>query len=635
MAEESGDLPMTPEITKPNEGNSRRNSMGKASFSNSGEKVLPRYLRASTGSCHDFCKYGRKHASEAKERRPIQKRIIKPAPDSQSPTVTVTVPERKKTSVVKSDPSPFLKSSLDIPEAEIIKQEVSTKSPYVQNVTATSGGQNPVNSEGHSGMKKTAAANLRTSLRPKTRLSEAEIIKREVSTKSPYVQNVNATSGGQNPVNSEVDSGMKKTAAAILRTSPRPKTRLSESPKFNRQEVSSSSEKVNVSSRTVSSKSKETNASSMKLKSPVKRPLSLPDHLGGLSGGRNSDINSGKKMGQPKVAVKKPLTSLRLSLPSPKASFSPNSSNIAVKKAPASPRLPLASPRVSLSPKPSICRIASLNSRKHKSVKVVSPLKNQGKVKNAETEQSKNELKQANNNDLVHEKTLYVIKMETENKSLESDHSASCATELSPSPSSLLPKCIPTSPSSLLQNEEDKEQSEYTETEAEDDYLSESEYEESMSVDGEESLGGEHQGKPKKYGMVHSEDKDSEAMKLHFRRGKIVDIQSESNCPRRLKFRRGRVLGQNQNLKADSRRSFKKRGVDDEMNSTKPRSQKVVLRHQDVQGKKDSQVLFNNVIEQTASKLVETRKSKVKALVGAFETVISLQESKPSANVLT
>lgn len=582
MAEESGDLPMTPEITKPNEGNSRRNSLGKASFSNSGEKVLPHYLRASTGSCHDFCKYGRKHASEAKERRPIQKRVTKPAPDNQSPTVSVTVPERKKTSVVKSDPSLFLKSSFDIPEAEIIKWEVSTKSPYVQNVTASS--------------------------------------------------------GGQNPVKSEVHSGMKKTAAAKLRTSPRPKPCLSESVKFNMQEVSSSSEKVNISSRNVSSKSKETiasskNAISMKLKSPVKKPLSLPDHLGGLSGGRNSDVNTGKKMGQPKVAAKKPLTSPRLSLPSPKASFSPNPSKVAVKKAPASPRLPLASPRVSLSPKPSICRVAGLNSRKHKSLKVLSPLKNQDKK--AETGHSKNELKQANNNDLVHEKTLYVIKMETENKSLESDQYASCAVESSPSLSSMLTKCIPTSPSSSLQNEEDREQSEYTETEAEDEYLSESEYEESMSVDGEESLGGEHQRKPKKDGMVLSEDKDSEAMKLHFRRGKIVDIQSESHGPRRLKFRRGRVLGQNQNPKADGRRSFKKGGVDDEINGSKPGSQKVVLRHQDVQGKKDSQVLFNNVIEQTASKLVETRKSKVKALVGAFETVISLQENKPSANVVT
>lgn len=71
------------------------------------------------------------------------------------------------------------------------------------------------------------------------------------------------------------------------------------------------------------------------------------------------------------------------------------------------------------------------------------------------------------------------------------------------------------------------------------------------------------------------------------------------------------------------------------MNDSQPNSEKVVLRHQDVQGKKDSQLLFNNVIEQTASKLVESRKSKVKALVGAFETVISLQETKPSANVVT
>lgn len=52
-------------------------------------------------------------------------------------------------------------------------------------------------------------------------------------------------------------------------------------------------------------------------------------------------------------------------------------------------------------------------------------------------------------------------------------------------------------------------------------------------------------------------------------------------------------------------------------------AQVVVLRHQDVQ-QKDDQGLFNNVIEETATKLVKSRKSKVKALVGAFETVISL-----------
>ncbi|PIN15930.1 hypothetical protein CDL12_11422 [Handroanthus impetiginosus] len=44
-------------------------------------------------------------------------------------------------------------------------------------------------------------------------------------------------------------------------------------------------------------------------------------------------------------------------------------------------------------------------------------------------------------------------------------------------------------------------------------------------------------------------------------------------------------------------------------------------------GKKDSAV-SNDVIEETANKLREQRKNKVKALAGAFETVISLQESK-------
>ncbi|XAR71038.1 hypothetical protein NMG60_11028118 [Bertholletia excelsa] len=43
------------------------------------------------------------------------------------------------------------------------------------------------------------------------------------------------------------------------------------------------------------------------------------------------------------------------------------------------------------------------------------------------------------------------------------------------------------------------------------------------------------------------------------------------------------------------------------------------------QGKKDSQA-YNDVIEKTASKLMEKRRNKVRALVGAFETVISLQE---------
>ncbi|XP_016432944.1 uncharacterized protein LOC107759499 [Nicotiana tabacum] len=48
--------------------------------------------------------------------------------------------------------------------------------------------------------------------------------------------------------------------------------------------------------------------------------------------------------------------------------------------------------------------------------------------------------------------------------------------------------------------------------------------------------------------------------------------------------------------------------------------------HQVVQGKNKESVVSNNVIEETASKLRKQRKNKVRALAGAFETVISLQD---------
>ncbi|KAL2544569.1 uncharacterized protein Fot_13802 [Forsythia ovata] len=50
-------------------------------------------------------------------------------------------------------------------------------------------------------------------------------------------------------------------------------------------------------------------------------------------------------------------------------------------------------------------------------------------------------------------------------------------------------------------------------------------------------------------------------------------------------------------------------------------------KQEDSEKKKDS-TLSNDVIEETASKLREQRKNKVKALAGAFETVISLQDPK-------
>ncbi|PHT27964.1 hypothetical protein CQW23_32431 [Capsicum baccatum] len=122
---------------------------------------------------------------------------------------------------------------------------------------------------------------------------------------------------------------------------------------------------------------------------------------------------------------------------------------------------------------------------------------------------------------------------------------------------------------------------------------------------------------------------DSALVKLKFRRGKIVDLQQETSSPKRLTFRWGRHVGESQDNNI-RKRILKTRGVDGDKSNTIPISGKIVFRHHDVQEKKDVQGLLNNVIEETASKLVETGKSKVKALVGAFETVISLH-NKPSA----
>ncbi|KAG9128717.1 hypothetical protein Leryth_022893 [Lithospermum erythrorhizon] len=141
-------------------------------------------------------------------------------------------------------------------------------------------------------------------------------------------------------------------------------------------------------------------------------------------------------------------------------------------------------------------------------------------------------------------------------------------------------------------------------------------------------------------GMTHKKgiavmlkDKDSSLTKMKFQRGRTVELQSANSGPRKLKFRRAKVLLVNQDGKADVTKNFRKAVI----NKARviPKARKVVLRHRSVEGKKDAQGLFNNVIEETASKLVQSRKSKVKALVGAFETVISLQDTNPSSSVVT
>ncbi|XP_059639482.1 uncharacterized protein LOC132281835 [Cornus florida] len=151
-----------------------------------------------------------------------------------------------------------------------------------------------------------------------------------------------------------------------------------------------------------------------------------------------------------------------------------------------------------------------------------------------------------------------------------------------------------------------------------------------------ESKKVEKKSRSRRVGRVGSEDRDRSPRKLNFRRAKLVDVNHENNDPRKLRFRQGKALGENQNGKADTKRRILRRSISDvKPIATKAETVEVVLRHQDVEDKKDVQNLFNEVIEETASKLLRDRNSKVKSLVGAFETVISLQDTKSAATAKT
>ncbi|PHT27669.1 hypothetical protein CQW23_32719 [Capsicum baccatum] len=80
--------------------NTKRQSTGKLNAPDNGQDVIPHYSRASTGSFHDFCKYGRKHSSEANPWHSLSKRKNKLPADEQSPARTL-VGEEKRGTLVK------------------------------------------------------------------------------------------------------------------------------------------------------------------------------------------------------------------------------------------------------------------------------------------------------------------------------------------------------------------------------------------------------------------------------------------------------------------------------------------------------------------------------------------------------
>ncbi|XP_066356935.1 uncharacterized protein [Miscanthus floridulus] len=123
--------------------------------------------------------------------------------------------------------------------------------------------------------------------------------------------------------------------------------------------------------------------------------------------------------------------------------------------------------------------------------------------------------------------------------------------------------------------------------------------------------------------------------KLTFRRGKVLNPdESSGSTPRRLRFRPAIAAADATARSRGGRIASRRTGGGGGAAARGAGAEVVVLRRRQdgKETKKQEPGLFNNVIEETASRLVaEARKSKVKALVGAFETVISLQETSKAA----
>ena len=117
---------------------------------------------------------------------------------------------------------------------------------------------------------------------------------------------------------------------------------------------------------------------------------------------------------------------------------------------------------------------------------------------------------------------------------------------------------------------------------------------------------------------------NSATFKLRSKSSTAPVLPSEQEKPTRLRFRKGRAAGEESSGGIQLRaRSLRRRGSSMSGSATGFIVPEVMLRHQKTLERKKSRRLSNNLIEETASRLAKSRKSRVKSLVGAFETLFS------------
>ncbi|KAM3255140.1 hypothetical protein ACQJBY_048506 [Aegilops geniculata] len=117
---------------------------------------------------------------------------------------------------------------------------------------------------------------------------------------------------------------------------------------------------------------------------------------------------------------------------------------------------------------------------------------------------------------------------------------------------------------------------------------------------------------------------NSATFKLRSKSSKAPILPSEQDKPTRIRFRKGRAAGEESSVSIQLRvRSLRRRGSGLSGAHAGFVVPEVTLRHQKTLERKKSRRLSNNLIEETASRLAKSRKSRVKSLVGAFQTLFS------------
>ena len=583
MAEASTEIPLIPDTIEPESSGVQRNVTEKTSSQSSGVKILSRYLRASTGSCHDFCKYGRKHEVEAKARVPIQKYITARRGEGWDLDQTAASADRK----IK-----FSISSKSSPDSETTKEVSKKGSPSSkEDISALEGIDVSVDEDPNIPKLKAEQSNPSSLSDHGCSIDERdyEVQKSKASLDGPKGRRT-----------SKNRSKEMRTSLLGERKALDPPT----VPLYPKRSVR------RAPSSTIAQKTQNKTKDAESDNVPEKTLYVIESTLENRTLEPTQDVVHTPHMSPSS-------TSTARSTPSFQKNSRPSRSGIHASRSPPSPSFP---------------RLKGLRSTRRKTNATKPPLSS---LQSSSSSTSPPEYLDSKENGVISSHQTKVTEKKRVNLQAERRIGARRACKLVTENKNCPPLKLKFRRGTILdlkQENNTPRRLKFRQVKMHGEIENAKEDITKASIKSNEVAESEVGTKTEQEKVVlRSENMEGKGttIKRSLRRkesseGELIGSKTNSQ----------KVVLRHQNVEGTTtrRRSFRRKETNkSELAVTKTNSEKVVLRHQNAVGKKEVQSLFNNVIEETASKLVESRKSKVKALVGAFETVISLQDTKPSA----